>query len=509
MEDKNLVKVVSMIGAGSWGTSIAKVIAENNSEILVKIWSFEKDVSQTINEKNENSKYLPNISLPKNIISTSSLADSLEGSDAVIFAPPSKAIYDLALKSKKYISSKTPVAYLTKGFFKLNNNVLTMSQIIEKAIPAIYKKSVAIYGPSHAEEVSEYFHTCLNVASKSKKNSQIFVKLLRSEFLEARITDDIIGVDVGGTLKNPAAIAAGMISELPNCGDNLSGALISEALKEMNALAKYFNANYSTMIDISGLGDLVATALSEKSRNRRFGKEVAKQIINNEGKSIKFKDKIFLKFKPNYIIQMMNKKINYLAEGAYAIEPLIILAEEEKIDIPVYRSLYEVLVNKKNPSLLIETIKNPQRFSEIYSKTKIQISDKKKGLEKINSKVFKNLIVERTFEKIDEKVKNSDEELSSFITRMKENNDKLASNRERALYLKMKENKFEKSLKKIISFYIKNIEDRYNFIFNFLFIKYLKLGNILFFLKNRKKSITIIGSFEKINKIKKNSNIIY
>ena len=180
---------------------------------------------------------------------------------------------------------------------------------------------------------------------------------------------NIVGVDVGGTLKNPAAIAAGMISVLPQCGDNLAGALISEALKEMIDLGKIFDLEADIIIDISGLGDLVATALSNHSRNRRFGRDIANQILK-KGTNLKISDKVLLKFKPEYVIERMSKNLHYLAEGAYAIEPLIELAEHHGVPIPVYKSLYEVLLNKKNPSLLIETIKNPLKFEDIYKENK-------------------------------------------------------------------------------------------------------------------------------------------
>ena len=135
------------------------------------------------------------------------------------------------------------VGFLTKGFCKIQNEVLTISQAIERAIPALAGKVVAISGPSHAEEVSRRYHTCLNVGGQCAETRTVMAHLLDSEYVQCRETDDIRAVEVGGTLKNPAAIAAGMISALPRCGDNLAGALISEALREMVRLGELFGVN--------------------------------------------------------------------------------------------------------------------------------------------------------------------------------------------------------------------------------------------------------------------------
>ena len=166
---------------------------------------------------------------------------------------------------------------------------------------------------------------------------------------------------------------------------------MSEALKEMLRLGAVFKSKPETILDISGLGDLVATALSEHSRNRRFGKDIARQILTREP-GLSLTDKIILKFKPDLVIHRLSKGLHYLAEGAYAIEPLIDLAVRHNIPIPVYRSLYEVLLNKKNPTLLIETIKNPQKFEELYRNTKIHVSSRKKGLETVRGAVFSTKI---------------------------------------------------------------------------------------------------------------------
>ena len=322
------IKQITIIGAGSWGTAIGKIIAENNPGTIVKMWSYEKSTSNSINQKNMNMEFLPGIKLPYNIKATTHLRESLLNTEGVIIATPSKVIPDTLQKISRILKEDVPLSYLTKGFCKINNEILTISQTISKILPEYRDRVVAISGPSHAEEVVKNFHTTLSVAGHNPSDRNFFCELLNCDFFQCRETDDIIGVELGGTLKNPAAIAAGMISKLPYCGDNLEGALMAESLKEMIRLGNFLGARTETIIDISGAGDLVATALSEHSRNRRFGKDIAKQILE-KGTILSWTDKIYLRFKPEYVLGKMSKKLHYLAEGAYAIEPLIELADKK------------------------------------------------------------------------------------------------------------------------------------------------------------------------------------
>ena len=460
------IKSVSIIGAGSWGTAIAMVLAETHPAIYLKIWAYEKSVVSSINTSHENREYLPDVPLPLHITATNSLKEAVQNSEMVIIAVPSKVVPDISQKMARYISANTCVGFLTKGFCKVQDEILTISQTIERYIPQLQGKTVAISGPSHAEEVSKYFHTCLNVASHSVANRKLFSRLLTSPYVQCRENDDIIGVEVGGTLKNPAAIAAGMISVLPNCGDNLAGALISEALKEMIRLGRHFDAREETMIDISGLGDLVATSLSEHSRNRRFGKDIGRQIME-KGNSLRLLDRLVLRFNPRAVIERMSENLHYLAEGAYAIEPLIELAMENDISVPVYRSLYEVLLNKKDPSLLIETIKDPDRYEEIYRQTKIQISEKKKGLESVRGAAFKRIIeahvVESFFVKKDGRDVLADPE--NFNIRLRAYRDFLEKNsgdqKEKELVDAVLQKPSRRNVEPLLRYYINSIADSY------------------------------------------------
>lgn len=504
------IKKIAMIGAGSWGTAVAKNIAESKPHLTVIMWAYEKSVASSINAVHENSEFLPGVKLPANVIATNSLKDAVDGADVVILSTPSKAAFDISQKMARYVTEDMHVGFLTKGFCKIQGEVLTISQTMEKAIPQMSGRIVAISGPSHAEEVCQRYHTCLNVGSHSAESRGVIVELLNSEYVQARETEDIRAVEVGGTLKNPAAIAAGMISALPRCGDNLAGALISEALKEMVSLGKIFGINEEGIIDISGLGDLVATALSQHSRNRRFGSDIAGQIIK-KGKTLNLWDRIVLRVRPSSVIERLGGKMNYLAEGAYAIEPLIELAEKNRVSIPVYRSLYEVLLNKKDPSLLIETIKNPAKFDEIFYNTKIQISDRKKGLEQLKGSVFRDMIITRTLDKF---ISRQGASLLAYnpdnvIRDLRENAYGCTGVRERQIMSTMTRENYDESVRRLVELNIDGISDNYTPVSRWLMMIFLFLIRLVNAAFGKSGKLMASGHMSEIKKMSKTVNVLY
>ncbi len=504
------IKKIAMIGAGSWGTAVAKNIAESKPHLTVIMWAYEKSVAGSINTVHENSEFLPGVKLPANIIATNALKEAVDGSDVVILSTPSKAAFDISQKMARYITDDMYVGFLTKGFCKIQGDVLTISQTMDRAIPQVAGRIVAISGPSHAEEVSMRYHTCLNVGSHSAESRGVIAELLNSEYVQARETEDIRAVEVGGTLKNPAAIAAGMISALPRCGDNLAGALISEALKEMVQLGKLFGISEEGIIDISGLGDLVATALSGHSRNRRFGSDIAGQIIK-KGRTLNIWDRIVLRIRPASVIERMGGKMNYLAEGAYAIEPLIELAEAAHVSIPVYRSLYEVLLNKKDPSLLIETIKNPSKFNEIFFNTKIQISDRKKGLEELKGAAFRDMIVTHTMDRF---VSKQGTQLLPYSTEdvirgIREHSSGVTDDREKQIITTLTIDNYVESLHRLIELHVDGMTDNYSPVFKWIIMVFLFLVRALNAILGRKGRLMASGHMAEIKKLSKSVNVLY
>lgn len=514
---------VTILGAGSWGTSVAKVIAENNGNIDLVMWAYEKSVVKTINELHKNTMYLPDIDLPVNIKATNNLKEAVTGSQIIILATPSKVAYETCLKVRKYISEGAHFGFLSKGFCRIENRIYTMSEAIARAIPDVKGRIAAIYGPSHAEEVCRGYHTCLMVGAESEVTRNAISEIITCGYVECRQTDDVRGVELGGTLKNPAAIAAGILSVLPKCGDNLAGALMAEALKEMLVMANALNARNETIIDIAGLGDLIATSLSDHSRNRKFGKDISRQILRT-GSSVNMYDRFVMRFRPEYVLEKMSKRLNYLAEGAYAIEPLIELARDRGITIPVYQSLYEILLNNKEPRLLIETVKNPERFEEIYSETKIHVTRKKKGMERARGTFFRSI----TAKAVEEKVI-SNPALKQEIIRWG-NALRISypggvaadglrgeyDEKELSLLGNLETGDFGKNISALSSLYVKSVTDRFSFPVSRLYFSALRFCNYMGNALKReygkglfRSNISISGDIPAIRKAIRTSNVVY
>ena len=513
---------VAIIGAGSWGTAVARVIAENNPQLKVVMWAREKEVVKSINEKHVNSMFLSQVTLPSNILAVTSQREAVQGSYVVLIATPSRVVYDFVQKLKKIVPEKTYIGYLSKGFCRVHHEILTISQTIESVMPTAVEGLTAISGPSHAEEVSNGYNTTLNIASRSIRARKEFVRLLQSSYIECRETDDVIGVDLGSTLKNPAAIAAGMLSMLPGCGDNLAGSLISEALQEMLLLGKALGARDETILGIAGLGDMVATALSDHSRNRRFGKDIASQI-QRSGSSIRFYDRLVMRFKPEYVIEKMSQRLNYLAEGAYAIEPIIELAEAKSIKIPVYRALYEVLLNKRDAQLLIETVKNPQKFDELYGRVKIQTREKKKGMEQASAYLFENVVVERTLSRLDtpdyrENIVESKDHMSRIMSNAcnitsRPKSDLKHAQREASLYSRITNDNYRDMLSRIIKLHYRSICDRHSYLVYRVISFLLRTYSYVVKIKTRDSAplrpVITSGELKSVQKAGRGSTIVY
>jgi len=514
---------VAILGAGSWGTSVAKVIAENNAGINLVMWAYEKSVVKTINELHKNTLYLPDVDLPVNITATGNLKEAVSGSQIIILATPSKVAYETCLKIRKSIPEGAHFGFLSKGFCRVDNRIYTLSEAIAHAIPGVKGRIAAIYGPSHAEEVCRGYHTCLMVAAESEVTRNAISEIITCGYVECRQTDDIRGVELGGTLKNPAAIAAGILSVLPKCGDNLAGALMAEALKEMLLMANALHARNETVIDIAGLGDLIATSLSDHSRNRKFGKDIARQILRT-GSSVSMYDRIVMRFRPEFVLEKMSKRLNYLAEGAYAIEPLIELARDRGITIPVYQSLYEILLNNKEPRLLIETVKNPERFEEIYSETKIHVTRKKRGMERARGTFFSSITAKAVEEKIisDESLK---QELIRWARELRASSpggnvpEGLAgeyTEKELSLLRGLETGDFGRNISALSSLYVKSVTDRFSFPVSRFYFGVLRLRNYMGNALKReygkgifRSNISISGDIAAIRKAIRTSNVVY
>ncbi len=258
---------VSVLGAGGWGLALALTLYSNQNEVTV--WSpFEKEVAE-LSEKHTNEKLLSGIILPEEIKITNNLAD-ISGSAITVIATPSFAVRETAQRLRE-VSDFGVVVNVAKGLEK--GSLKRLSQIISEELPD--SSVVVLSGPSHAEEVARKIPTMLTAASDDMDSAAMVQSIFSNEFLRVYTNTDVIGVELGGALKNVIAVAAGLCDGM-GLGDNSKAALITRGLVEMTRLGAKMGAQTSTFSGLTGLGDLIVTCTSKHSRNNRFGNLVGK-----------------------------------------------------------------------------------------------------------------------------------------------------------------------------------------------------------------------------------------
>ena len=336
---------IAVLGAGAWGTAIAKVIAEKGKDVLV--WSFEETVRDDINQKKQNSQYLPGVDLPETLKATSNIEEAAEGRQFLIYAVPSLFMLDTLKKTLSVNSirdGKTIIAVITKGFLPTENGPQLILETMEDYLPGFFRQSlVYIAGPSHAEEVSRGKVTGLIAASENAKNSIRFRDLLKTPRLLVYSSFDVRGVQAAAAAKNVIAIAFGMLDALKTTGnadlfgDGTESLLLAAGLNEIQTLGVALGATHpETFTSISGIGDLDVTCRSIYGRNRRFGREIIEKKILEPYKDI------------DDILKRIGE-IGYLPEGVAAAKYIKILAEKYKLKMPVSVGLFKILNREQEP----------------------------------------------------------------------------------------------------------------------------------------------------------------
>jgi len=337
---------IAVLGAGAWGTAVAKVIADKGKEVL--IWSFETSVRDDINQKHENTRYLPDVKLPETLKATSDIKEAAEGKQFIIYAVPSLFLLD-TLKNSLSVDSirdgKSIIAVITKGFLPTeNSDPRLILETMEDYLPGFFRQSlVYISGPSHAEEVSCGKITGLIAASENAKNSIRFRDLLKSPRLLVYSSLDVRGVQVAAAAKNVIAIAFGMLDAIKTSGkadmfgDGTESLLLAAGLNEIQLLGKALGATHpETFSSISGIGDLDVTCRSLLGRNRRFGRDIIEKNILEPYKNI-----------DNLLSRI--GEIGYLPEGVAAAKYIRILAEKHKLKMPISVGLCKLLNRELEP----------------------------------------------------------------------------------------------------------------------------------------------------------------
>ena len=309
---------VSIIGAGSWGIALAHVLEKNGHE--VNIWSVLKDEIEMLKEKHEHVTKLPGVKLSDKTQFTTSLEEAVAGKELLVLAVPSVYVRSTAKNMKELVAPGQMIVNVGKGIEE--KSLMILSDVIEEEIP---QANVSILsGPSHAEEVGKGLPTTCVVGAHDKKTAEYVQNIFMNEEFRIYTSPDMLGIEVGGALKNVIALAAGMADGL-GYGDNTKAALITRGIAEISRLAMAMGAKYETLSGLTGIGDLIVTCASMHSRNRRAG------ILIGQGKTM----------------QEAMDEVQMVVEGVYSAKAAIALAEKYQIPMPIIEQVNQVLFENK------------------------------------------------------------------------------------------------------------------------------------------------------------------
>ncbi len=332
-------KKAAIIGTGSWGTALAIVLADNGYN--VEMWGRSEEAVKEINESHTNEKYLKGCRLPDNITAASNLQDVIGGTNTIVLAVPTKAIRQVLGDIQKVQSEPITIVHVSKGIEP--DSLLRISQIIEQAMePENLKDIVVLSGPSHAEEVSLRHPTTVVASSGNLKAAVKVQNMFMNNQFRVYTNTDMVGVEIGGALKNIIALAAGVGDGL-GYGDNAKAALITRGLVEISRLGVKMGANPLTFSGLSGIGDLIVTCTSVHSRNWRAGNMLGKgmnldEVLDNMG---------------------------MVVEGVRTTKAAKQLAAEYGVSMPITDALYDILFNSVDAREAVDQLMQRNKTHEM------------------------------------------------------------------------------------------------------------------------------------------------
>lgn len=313
---------VAVIGAGSWATALAQVLAQKNN--TVHLCARRQALADLINS-GENSRYLPGIPLNSNISADTDMEKVLSQAEAVIFGVPSHCFRDLLRESLPYISKGATVVNVAKGLEE--SSLLRLSEVYaDEAGEEALERYVVLSGPSHAEEVGRNIPTAVVAASREIPAAEYIQDLFMSKEFRVYTNQDLVGVELGGALKNIIALGTGIADGL-GFGDNTKAAMMTRGLAEMTRLGMSMGASFLTFSGLTGVGDLIVTCTSMHSRNRRCGIEIGR------GKSL----------------EEAVESVKMVVEGVRTAKVAWHLAQQEGVEMPITEQIYQVLFEKQSP----------------------------------------------------------------------------------------------------------------------------------------------------------------
>lgn len=331
---------ISVIGSGGWGIALTILLHKNGHNLT--IWSFDKKEAEELKITRQNKTKLPNILVPEDIKVTDNLKEAVDNKDILVLAVPSKAIRSVSKSLKDIIKDNQIIVNVAKGLEE--NTLKTMTDIIEEELKEKKPQVAVLSGPSHAEEVGKGIPTTCVVSAHNKELTLYLQNIFMNPSFRVYTSPDMIGVEIGGALKNVIALAAGIADGL-NYGDNTKAALITRGIKEISALGVAMGGEQSTFYGLTGLGDLIVTCASMHSRNRRAG------ILLGQGKTL---DEAI-------------KEVNMVVEGVYSAKSALMAAKKYNVEIPIIEQVNAVLFENKNAAEAVNELMIRDKKLEIQS----------------------------------------------------------------------------------------------------------------------------------------------
>lgn len=310
---------ISVIGAGSWGTALAILLKDNGHQVT--IWSIDPEEVKMINEDHEHVKKLPGVKISEEIKATGDLETAIKGKDFLVLAVPSPFTRSTAKKMCPYVANGQIIVNVAKGIE--DDTLMTLSEQIEQEIP---QADVAVLsGPSHAEEVGRKLPTTCVIGAKTKQTAVYLQEAFMSKVFRVYISPDILGIELGGSLKNVIALAAGIADGL-GYGDNTKAALITRGIAEISRLGVKMGGQPQTFSGLTGIGDLIVTCASVHSRNRKAG------YLMGQGKTM----------------QEAMDEVQMVVEGVYSAKAAAKLAAKYGENMPIVTAINEVMFEGKS-----------------------------------------------------------------------------------------------------------------------------------------------------------------
>ena len=332
---------IAIIGAGSWGTALAKLLGESGNDVM--IWAYEKDVAQGINERHQNPLYLAGVTLPENVKATSDPAMALGDRPYVVSVVPSNVLRTIWQNHAAYLMPHALLVSCTKGIEE--GSLKLMSQVLGECLPDHPAKNRAVLsGPSFAGEVAAGLPASVVIAGQDREIVKKLQGLFRTDAFLTFTNDDVIGVEVGGAVKNVIAIASGASDGL-GLGHNSRAAIITRGLYEMIKIGEALGANLLTFAGLSGIGDLVLTCTAELSRNYTVGREIGL------GKSV----------------DEVTRGMRMVAEGIPTTRAVHELAGREKLNIPICDMMFRIIFEGLDPKHAVKELCTMELRSELGS----------------------------------------------------------------------------------------------------------------------------------------------